>query len=288
MLGEVNGFLAARSQVQLTLVSLLLLSAIASLDYLTGYELSFSLFYLIPVSISAWHSGKHLGIAVSIVCAATWLAIDYSSGQRYSQLGIPFWNACVRLGFFIIVARLLWHLRTALEYQSSLAEHDGLTGMLNNRSFKQRCASLASLATRSGRPMVLGYLDLDDFKVVNDSLGHGGGDDVLKAVANMLGERLRKSDIVGRMGGDEFAILLPETDLASARTIFSELHERLMDLATQNRWPVGFSIGVAAFHYPPADPEDAMKYADDLMYKVKGSGKNSIRFEEYCAEPHCA
>ncbi|WP_291994222.1 GGDEF domain-containing protein [Candidatus Accumulibacter sp. ACC003] len=165
-----------------------------------------------------------------------------------------------------------------------LAQEDGLTGLLNARTFRQRCDAIFMLAKRHGRPLALGYLDLDGFKGVNDSFGHAVGDEVLKAVASALSKRLRASDLGSRLGGDEFAVLLPETDLAGARTFFTELHESLVKLAGTNSWPVGFSIGVAVFHHARANPDDALRYADGLMYKVKNSGKNNIFFEEYASE----
>lgn len=284
MLRAVNGFLSAQSQVRLAASSLLLVAAIGAIDHLTGYELSFSIFYLIPVGISSWYAGKRLGILVCIISATTWLAVDYTAGHQYTHPAIPYWNASVRFAFFVIIADLLGRLRSTLEFQASLAQQDGLTGIMNARTFRQRYDSLAQLAARHGHPMALGYLDLDGFKGVNDSLGHGVGDRVLKAVATELAKRLRASDFVGRLGGDEFAVLLPETDLAGARTFFTEIRESLLGLAAHNRWSVGFSIGVAVFHSPPANPEDAIRCADDLMYKVKSTGKNNILFEEYPGE----
>jgi diguanylate cyclase (GGDEF)-like protein len=105
-----------------------------------------------------------------------------------------------------------------------MAEHDGLTGMLNARAFYNRCTALFELAARYSRPISPGYLDLDDFKCINDTLGHSAGDAVLQEIARTLTARCRRSDIVARLGGDEFAILLPETDLAGARTVFAAHH----------------------------------------------------------------
>lgn len=82
------------------------------------------------------------------------------------------------------------------------------------------------------------------------------------------------------MGGDEFAIVLPETDLAGARSFFGELRGILLALAARQDWPIGFSIGVAVFATDPPEPEQAIKLADDLMYRVKHTGKNDVLFEE--------
>ncbi len=281
MLRAANGFLSAQPSFQLGIISFLLVAIVGTIDLATGYELSLSIFYAIPVGIASWYAGKRLGFFVCVISAMTWLAADYASGHQYSHSTIPLWNACVRLGFFAIIASLLDHLHGSLDFQELLAQQDGLTGILNARTFTQRCALLFELASRHGHPLALGYLDLDGFKGVNDSLGHSVGDQVLKEVATALTKRLRASDFGGRLGGDEFAILLPETDLAGARVFFTGLRESLVDLAARNGWPVGFSIGVAVLRSPAANPDDAIRYADGLMYKVKNSGKNNILFEEY-------
>jgi diguanylate cyclase (GGDEF)-like protein len=241
-------FLSSLSSLQIGAISLSLVALVGAIDLATGYELSASIFYTIPVGIGAWY---------------------------------VFWNGLVRLGFFAIIAFLLDSLRRAIEVRDLLAQQDGLTGIMNARTFRQRCDSIFALASRHGRPLAIGYLDLDGFKGVNDTLGHGIGDQVLREVAAALTKRLRTSDLGGRLGGDEFAVLLPETDIAGARTFFMELREDLVGLAATNRWPVGFSIGVAVFHSPPANPDDAIRCADELMYNVKKSGKNNILFEEH-------
>ncbi|MDF1551661.1 MAG: GGDEF domain-containing protein [Deferrisomatales bacterium] len=284
MLREADEFLSAQSARRVGVFSFLLIGVVGTIDHATGYELSFSVFYTIPVGIGSWYAGKRFGFLVCIVSAMTWLAADYTSGHLFSHPTIPFWNAGVRLGFFTIIAYLLDHLRRALDLQEVLAQRDGLTGIMNARAFRQSCDSIFDLASRHGRPLALGYLDLDGFKGVNDSLGHSVGDQVLKAVATALTERLRASDFGGRLGGDEFAVLLPETDLAGARKVFTVLRDNLIDLAARNRWPVGFSIGVAVFHSPTAHADEAIRCADGLMYRVKNSGKNNIVFEEYFSD----
>jgi diguanylate cyclase (GGDEF)-like protein len=284
MLKTMTDLLSPQSSWRIGLISFFLIAIVGTLDFATGYELSFSIFYTIPVGVASWYAGRRWGLLVSIASAMSWLAADYASGHPYSHPTIPFWNAGVRLGFFVIIAQLLDRLRGALETQELLAQQDGLTGIMNARTFRKRCDATFGLASRHGRPLALGYLDLDGFKGVNDSLGHSVGDQVLIAVASALTKRLRASDFGGRLGGDEFAIVLPETDLAGARTFFTALRESLVDLAAQNHWPVGFSIGVAVFHSPKANLDDAIRHADGLMYRVKNSGKNNILIEEYASD----
>jgi diguanylate cyclase (GGDEF)-like protein len=277
--------LSARSQGQLAAASFVLVAIIGLIDYLTGYELAFSIFYAIPIGVTSWYVGNRSGVAVCIVSGLTWLAVDFTSGHPYSHPAIPFWNMGVRLAFFIVIARLLARLRTALELQSAWAQQDGLTGIMNARAFRRQCRFVTKLAARHKHTIALGYLDLDGFKGVNDTLGHGVGDHILTAVAGELASRLRASDFVGRLGGDEFAVLLSETDAAGARILFGRMREQLLDLAARNGWPIGFSIGVAVFHPPPADVDDALRCADELMYRVKSTGKNNILIEEYPGEP---
>jgi len=281
---NIDAFLSVRSREQIAASSLALVAFIGASDYLTGYELAFSIFYLIPVGVGTWYAGPRIGFAMCLASAATWLAVDHATGHRYAHPAIPFWNAEVRLGFFVIVAHLLYRLRAALDAQAELARQDGLTGILNARAFRQRYAALAELAARHRHPIALGYLDIDGFKGVNDSLGHSVGDQVLKAVASSLATRLRASDSVGRVGGDEFAVLLSETDLAGARTFFTDMRAKLLDVAARNRWPIGFSIGVAVFPSPSTDADAAFRHADALMYIIKRAGKDSLMVEEYVGE----
>ncbi len=280
MLRKIDSFLLSKPSYVIALFSLSLIAIIGMIDHATGYELSFSIFYTIPVSIGVWYLGKRFGNFVSILSATTWMAVEYFSGNQYSHPTVLLWNTAVRLGYFVLTTSLLSHIRALHDVQEMLAQKDGLTELMNTRTFKQRCDSVFALASRHGRPLALGYLDLDGFKSVNDSFGHEVGDQILMAIATAMAKRLRTSDIGGRLGGDEFAILLPETDLVGARKFFTLLHEELVSLAATNHWPVGFSIGVAVCQRPTANSDDAIAFADGLMYKVKKSGKNNILFEE--------
>lgn len=282
MFKQVNLWLESLNKAVLVFLAFILIVLVASLDYLTGEELSFSIFYLIPVAFSAWYLRLRFGLFISLLSAATWFSVDlYLSEHHYTHFSIPFWNTGVRFGFFIIVTFLLERLQKDLELQEALAQLDGLTGLRNGRAFKHECGHYFDLASRNQHSVCLAYIDLDGFKGINDKLGHSVGDQVLRVVAETMDKRMRTSDIAARMGGDEFAIFLPETNLAGATIFFNDLQENLLEKMKDNTWDVGFSVGVAVFNSPEKSMDDAIRCADALMYQVKKSGKNRILFEEY-------
>lgn len=274
MLRKLDRVLAKASPARLGVFCVILVSVLGALDHLSGFELSFSIFYLIPVSLGAWYIDRRSGLALCVLSAVAWLAVDLTSGHEYSHPLIPFWNGAVRFGFFALVAHLLATLRVHLRIEQELARIDALTGAMAGRAFRESTGERIRLAARSGRPLVLAYVDLDDFKSVNDTRGHGEGDRALRAVAKTLIGTVRGTDLVGRLGGDEFAILLPDTDEAGARGVLDKLREQLEKTAETGGWPIGFSIGAAVFTVPPKDPEEAIARADALMYRGKKAGKN--------------
>lgn len=271
------------SHVQVLGTALVLMASVAALDHLTGVELSFSVFYLLPIVLVSWYSPRWQGYLFCGAAASVWLLIDYASSHTYSNELIPFWNAAVRLSFFLVTATLLNELKDRLKIEKAMAKTDGLTGILNARAFKELSGGYLELAARHRHPAALGYIDVDNFKAVNDSLGHSEGDRVLKAVATALTRCVRTTDVVGRLGGDEFAVYLPETDQAGARVMFARIHEELKLAAGNGGWPIGFSVGVAVFSAVPAAIDDALRIADSLMYRVKKAGKNNLIFEEHAA-----
>jgi diguanylate cyclase (GGDEF)-like protein len=279
MLAKIDRFMSGRSDSQNVVLVLLLVTLFASIDLLTGKELSFSVFYTIPIAIASWYGGRRVGLVFCVICAVTWCAIDYVSGSKYSHPSIHFWNAGVRFTFFYIISILLCRLRTALNAESCLARCDSLTGILNLRGFTEESDLLLKLAGRHGHSMTLGYLDLDGFKAINDSLGHNTGDEVIRSVARALQEKMRSSDRCARIGGDEFVILLPETGMEGAQVFFASLKGCLFEMASQRNWPLGFSFGVVVLDSPMVSVEETIHLADELMYKVKKSGKNSILYK---------
>ena len=128
---------------------------------------------------------------------------------------------------------------------------------------------------RTRRSFSLAYIDIDDFKSINDTLGHNAGDAVLRLVGNTLQNATRKSDSVARIGGDEFTILLSGAGQQSAATVMTKIEESLRSALAREKWTVTFTIGLATFPEPPQTVEAAIEQADDLMYEAKRKGKNT-------------
>jgi diguanylate cyclase (GGDEF)-like protein len=276
---RIHAWLTARSRLQIIALTALGLVIVGAADHFTGYEVSVAVFYLLPVALAAWYAGRNIGLGLCVASAITWLVVDRTSGHPYSNAAFIYWNAGVRLAFFVVVTQLLHRLRVALAAQESLAQRDALTGLLNGRSLRERYGQLAGLAARDLHPMAIAFVDLDGFKSVNDTLGHAVGDEVLRAVSAELVRRLRGTDVVGRMGGDEFAVLLPQTDRAGASTVMQAVHEGLDAAVAARGWPIGFSIGVGALAAPLPTEAVAFASADALMYRVKKSGGKAVLVE---------
>jgi diguanylate cyclase (GGDEF)-like protein len=167
-------------------------------------------------------------------------------------------------------------LEASLAKERELSRCDVLTSLPNRRAFLEIAEIEKERSTRYSHCFSLTYLDLDGFKKVNDTLGHGAGDQVLVTVAKVLRANLRVNDTVARLGGDEFAILLPETDPASARKVITKMQDLLRTAMKAGRWEVDFSIGLASFLDPPSSIDYIIRSADELMYSVKVNGKGDL------------
>ena len=251
---------------------------VGGVDYLTGYEVSMSLFYLGPVAVAAWYAGRWTGFAIAALSCVSWYIADSAAGNQYSHPAIAIWNAIVRFGFFLITSLLLTALRKSLHAQQYLARTDGLTGLYGRREFEDRLKHDLALAQRRKCVLTLAYVDLDDFKTVNDKHGHAGGDRVLRAIGRALGGSVREADTAARIGGDEFALILPDTDGHPAQQAISKLTRVLHEALEAIGWGVTCSIGVVTFVDSPSSPEHAVAVADELMYQVKRKGKDAVAF----------
>lgn len=259
-------------------LGVLLLLVVAFLDFITGTELSFSIFYLIPIALFTWTINANMGIVVAFISSGLWLFIDVISAAEHSSSFVYFWNTIIRLGFFLLPVFLLKNLEREREH----ARTDFLTNAMNTRSFHDLAQREIDRSARYGHPFTVAFLDIDNFKAINDTFGHTFGDMVLRAIAQNIHKNLRKTDVIARVGGDEFAILLPEVDSDTARTAISKMQKRLMEEMLSNKWPITFSIGVITFtNAPHLTVDEILGTADKMMYSVKNYGKNDIKYATY-------
>ncbi|MGC4119090.1 MAG: diguanylate cyclase [Myxococcales bacterium] len=252
--------------------------AIGLADFFTSEEFSLAIFYLVPVLSSTWLAGRRSGLAIATLCSVTSILSDLYS-VPYHPTAVHVWNFLMRLGFFAVTALLHASLRGALERERALARRDPLTGLNNRTAFMELAEAELARSRRYERTLTVAYLDCDNFKQVNDTKGHQAGDRVLWLVGHTLENTVRKTDVAARLGGDEFALLFPELEADEARDVISKIQARLLAAMAEAKLPVTFSIGVVTYTRAPAGVDSLLRRADELMYEVKRSGRNSLRFE---------
>lgn len=280
MLARASRALARLSRRQVITLALAGVAVVGIIDYVTGYELALSLFYLGPVAAAAWYCSRRAAVGIGVLASIVWFAADVGAGHVYEHPAIFVWNALIRLGFFLITGLLLVALREHLANEESLARTDSLTGVFNRRALFERLEYVVQLAQRRQTMLTVVYIDLDDFKSINDTYGHAEGDRVLCTSAQVMSETIRRADTAARLGGDEFALVLADTDRQGAEELISKLRQRLQDALASAGLNATCSIGAVTFREPPATADQALRAADQLMYKVKAAGKNGTAVEE--------
>jgi diguanylate cyclase (GGDEF)-like protein len=278
---ETTRLIAGREKPVALTGAFLLLAMVAAVDYLTGWEISVTIFYLPPIVLVAWAVGKRAGTLFALLCALVWILVDGLSGNPKAYTLVRFWSALVLAGYFVITVSILAKLKVALEHERNLSREDPVTGVANTRAFYEWSAREVGRARRYHRPITFVYVDCDDFKVVNDRHGHAVGDEVLREVARGLRDVVRDLDLVARVGGDEFAVVLTETDRTGAQVAVGRVREGLLGVMARRGWPLTFSMGVASFVAGVTSVEDALRKADDLMYLAKRRGKNTVEFATF-------
>jgi len=163
----------------------------------------------------------------------------------------------------------------------AMAQRDGLTGLYNSRYFRDALKTEVSRSRRSGRPFSLMFLDIDHFKVFNDTNGHMAGDDILRTVAKLIHHDSRRTTVAARFGGEEFVLLLPEQDKAGAVDFAEKMRQTVEahEMPNEETQPLGkvtLSIGVATFPEDGDTAESLLDLADRAMYRAKNGGRNRV------------
>ncbi len=276
---NIREWLSKQNAIFFLMSGLFLVVVFGIIDEITGSEISFSIFYLIPILFVTWFSDRWVGIFISGASAIAWLMADLMAGRIYSRWIIPYWNSIMGFCIFLINVYLLSKLKVALELERMLSRIDSLTGITNGKYFIELVNS--ALIQPHNLPLTIAYMDLDNLKTVNDRFGHNEGDIVLSTLASIIRNNIRATDRVGRLGGDEFAILFPEMEAEESQKIIPKIHKSLLDAILENRWGITISMGVGTFKGPNFSAEEILRLTESLMYSVKDAGKNRIKYEVF-------
>lgn len=188
----------------------------------------------------------------------------------------------------VVLAALAKAERTEAELRY-LADHDSLTGLLDRRRFRVELDQLVAFSARYGGQGAVMIIDIDGLKAVNDALGHHAGDNLIRQIATIMRERLRTTDIAARLSGDEFAVLMPQTDTAGAVQLGEDLRSQVAESArpAPEADPATISVGITMFGGSrDAGSEAVLVAADQAMYRAKEGGRNRIALFRDPDEPH--
>jgi diguanylate cyclase (GGDEF)-like protein len=274
---RLDDFLGRRSAQFIYTCGLLLILLVGVVDYLSGPDVSFLIFYAVPVFGAAWYAGRRAGLLMTAASGLSWLVTAYGTAEHFTNPFVAYWNVVVRLVFMVALVHLLASFKKSLAQERELARTDYLTGAVNGRSFNELADAEINRARRHEHPFSVAFMDVDDFKLVNDRHGHSEGDHLLQIVSDTIRTNVRTVDTVARLGGDEFAVLMPETSDDAAQIVIRRVRRELLEVVRRRGYHVTFSFGVVTWDYPPASTDDVLRAADELMYTAKRLGKNTVR-----------
>jgi diguanylate cyclase (GGDEF)-like protein len=259
------------------------IAAVGLLDYavavLAGFDFAVTPLYLVPVGFSAWAAGAGSGALFALFAAvvegtATWASIPGAARPGVVLVSVLL-EVMVFVGAAFTIARLRWHL----DFERQLSHTDPVTGIGNRRTFEDAALREISRAERRPGPLSVAYFDVDHFKEVNDRHGHAAGDLLLRTLGAALRASVRTMDTVARVGGDEFVLLLPETDAATCRLVVERLRALAGEAALAAGFDNTFSVGAVTFLTPPRSSFEMLSASDRVMYAVKRGPRNGAGYE---------
>ncbi len=265
---------AVRRALGLTAYMLLTL-AVYWVNVVTPPAARLGILYIIPVLLVTWTEGLVWGIVFAVVTTGLREAIAWVQMPADTPM---VWRVTTGVAYLAVLGVAMAGLQTLRRREAEMARmviQDPLTNVLNARAFAERLGQELDRNRRYPRPLSLMYMDLDNFKIINDTHGHQTGDAVLRLVADATRSSVRQADVVGRLGGDEFAVLMPETDARLADAAAKRLIAGLRNVfkGTPN---VTASIGVVSCTATDASTDDLLRRADQAMYDAKKSGKDRV------------
>lgn len=259
-----------------SLFTLALFGVAFAIDAMAPRELSILGVYLVPIVIVAWCFPDPSSWVIETLACFGICTIEEVTSPAYASTSLLAVSVLFRGLFFAAVAIATHEVKRAHRVLELRSERDPLTGLLNRRGFEKAARVEIDRARRHDRPIALAFLDIDDFKRINDQKGHAAGDRILQLVGTTLTGG-RKFDLVARIGGDEFVILMPETSERGAQIAVERIRRSFHASTRSLGVRTGFTTGVAAFSRAPRHVDTLLAAADRLLFDGKRTQKGSVR-----------
>ncbi|HET7007052.1 MAG TPA: GGDEF domain-containing protein, partial [Candidatus Binatia bacterium] len=224
MHSKLTQYFERRSRLTVVLIAITLTILLGALDVATSIEMHFLLLYLVPIFLGTWFVSRDVGVSLAIFGSLAWSVADFLIGRANSSPWIAYWNLLMRTGVFVAFAFTQASLKSKLDELSHLASRDFLTGLPNGRAFYELAAKEMSRASGL-EPMTLACIDVSGIQSVNERLGYPTGDQVMCAIAHTIRQTVARPDLVGRLAGTTFALLLPKTASSGANVVLEQLHD---------------------------------------------------------------
>lgn len=264
-------------------IALVFIVGLTALKLTVGRSVVLMDFLFIPLVAVGWFASRRwYGYLVATLAAIDTVVVAMLA-ETQASLAAATASGLARVGLYLAVLWLLGTMRREREEQRREAATDQLTGAANTRCFNRRALDEVERARRYGHGISLAMLDVDGFKHINDTLGHAEGDRALAQASHLMRCTVRASDTVGRVGGDEFAILLPETEGEAAGAVLERVRTELRRITLSDGHRVSFSVGLVSFAAPPASVVEMTTAADELMYRAKKRGRDRMEQTEKAA-----
>jgi diguanylate cyclase (GGDEF)-like protein len=247
--------------------------------YYLKSEIIFSLLYIIPLSLTLWFSNRIFSIIVFVIIIFYYLTINII---YIRSLDLFIIDVILKVFCFIYIFVLLIIRKNLFIKEQKNARTDKLTNVLNRFSLYEKLSYEINASRRNKFPLTVSYIDLDNFKSINDNKGHKEGDKLLMHFTSEIAGNLRQTDYISRLGGDEFFLVLPNTVIENSKILLNKLYMNINEMFIRFNWnEVSMSMVCCFSHENIPDFDKIISIADKEMYNIKTSGKNDIRYNEF-------
>jgi diguanylate cyclase (GGDEF)-like protein len=262
-------------------LSLLAIIVICYTMLVVQVEIDLKPLLVLPILLASWYGGSRAGVSLVLFTTILFLAMHWVLGCIKFHERFPIVDTLIALFSYLFISIVVTNFKKVHGSAELAADTDFLTGLNSSRMFYEALDNEIVRSKRYRHTFSLTYIDIDDFKLINDTKGHSVGDELLVEVSKCLQSSLRKSDVIARLGGDEFICLLPETIVKEAKSAITKVEKHLKYLMKKRGWNVSFSIGVVTYRVLPDSVIEAIKLADELMYEVKAKSKDAIAYKTW-------